>query len=218
MDLPAFGPAPTPAPMFPNAFRAAAWRTVPTDQPVAFLTIDDGYDHGQDNPVLAAFVAEHQIPLTCFVTFYAASQWPPTPGDPHVAYLRQYVTGGRRVGSHAKSHVSLPTLVPTEQLASLQKAHDWLGRTDMFGQTPVLFRPPYGDYDGDTLRAARTVGHEVAVLWSLTPPEIAAGAQVRRGDIILLHFDGNLETDLLAALEAIAAAGLTPAWLEDWVR
>jgi peptidoglycan/xylan/chitin deacetylase (PgdA/CDA1 family) len=88
----------------------------------------------------------------------------------------------------------------------------------MFGAQPVLFRPPGGFYNADTLAAAWDAGHQVVVLWTLTPSQVAAGAPVRRGDIILHHFDATLESDLQVTLAAIAAAGLTPAWLEDYVR
>lgn len=220
--LPVFAAPPAPVAMFPAPARAAVWTNVPTDSPVAFITIDDGYP-GADNPALADEIAAAQVPLTLFITYYAAASgsYPPST-DPvkvaHVQYLRKFLTGGRRVGSHAKSHNHLEALSYADQLSDLDKARGWLGRPDMFGASPVLFRPPYGSYDGDTLQAASALGHRVAVLWSLTPSDIAAGVPVRRGDIILLHFDASLEADLQGALDAIAAAGLAPAWLEDYIR
>lgn len=222
LTVPLFPSAPTPMAMFPATDRAAVWTNVPTDQPVAFITIDDGYG-GNDNQALADQVAAIQLPLNLFVTYYAAAggSYPPSTSPAavaHVQYLRKFVTGGKRVGSHAKSHNHLDGLSFTDQYTDLEKARGWLGRADMFGAQPTLFRPPYGSYNADTQRAAWQLGHKVIVLWSLTPSEIAAGVPVRRGDIILLHFDANLEADLQAALDAIAAAGLVPAWLEDYVR
>jgi hypothetical protein len=43
------------------------------------------------------------------------------------------------------------------------------------------------------------------------------GSLPRAGDIILMHFTDSFPVDFLAALQAIKAAGLTPARLADYV-
>ena len=92
MTYPDFPPAPTPTPMFPTATKAAVWRGVPTNNDVAFISIDDGYD---EDLAAADFVEEHQVPLTAFLTYYAASSGaypPPTSGTglAHIEYLRRF--------------------------------------------------------------------------------------------------------------------------------
>lgn len=225
LTIPGFPAAPAPVPMLPRTDRAAVWTSVPTDHPVAFITVDDGYP-GNDNAALADQVQAAQLPLTIFMTFYAASsglQPQDVDDNPaavaHVAYLRKFQTGGKRVGNHAKTHTHLPQLAYVDQYDSIYKARTWgLPHVNLFGAQPVLFRPPYGEYNADTLKAAWANGHQVAVLWTWTASQVAAGAPVRRGDIILTHFDAMLEQDLQAILGAFYAAGLTPAWLEDYVQ
>jgi peptidoglycan/xylan/chitin deacetylase (PgdA/CDA1 family) len=210
-----------PVPMLPRTDRAAVWTSVPVDQAVAFITIDDGYE--RDNAA-ADLVQNNSIPVTPFLTYYAASSgaYPPST-DPakvaHVEYLRRFAPAGRGVQSHAKSHAHLTALDYAGQESQIRLGKTWLARTDMFGPpAPTLFRPPYGEYNDDTLKAAWANGFPVVVLWTHTPAQLQAGATVHAGDIILLHFTTTLTADLQLALSAIASAGLTPAYLADYVR
>lgn len=90
-----------------------------------------------------------------------------------------------------------------------------------FGKVPALLRPPYGDYDGTTLRVARDCGLRAALYCSET---VEAGKvhyqtsvhRIQPGDIILMHFRPTFFRDVIAALNAIHDAGLTPALLEDY--
>lgn len=219
--VPSFPAPPTPVAMLPTTTQAAVWFRVPTDHDVAFITIDDGYPG--DSPALADQVQAEGIAMTPFLTYYAASSgsYPPSSTDPvkvaHVEYLRKF-TGGKRVGSHSKTHTNLTTLSQVEQGNAMENARNWLGRADMFGQVPILFRPPYGAYNQDTLTAAAQRGHPVVVMWSLSPSDIITGTPVQRGDILSLHFTTNLEEEIQVCLDGIAAAGLTPAWIQDYVR
>jgi peptidoglycan/xylan/chitin deacetylase (PgdA/CDA1 family) len=88
----------------------------------------------------------------------------------------------------------------------------------MFGTVPTLFRPPYGEYNNDTLKAMQLLGFPIAVLWTHTPEDLANGAALRAGDIILLHFTTTLSQDLTLVLNKIAEAGLTPAYLSDYLQ
>lgn len=203
--------------LLPTTARAAVWTMAPTDDPVAFISVDDGYD---EDPAAAEFVEAGQVPLTAFVTYYAAvSSYPPTT-TPHVEYLRRFRTGGHKVECHSKTHTDLATLDAATQLADVGKARDWLARPEMFGAVPTLFRPPYGGYNDDTLAALAAKGFKTCLLWSHAVEDLAADPTltIRRGEIILCHFTTTLLVDLQLALARIAAAGLSPAWLADYVR
>jgi peptidoglycan-N-acetylglucosamine deacetylase len=210
----------TPVPMLPSSNRAAVWTSVPVNQPVVFITIDDGY---HEDPTAADIVESRQIPVTPFLTYYAASSgsYPPS-SDPakvaHLNYLKRFLTKGHGVQSHSKTHCHLPQLTYEQQYSEIQKARDWLSRPDMFGNTPTLFRPPYGEYDENTLKALRQLGFPIALLWTHTPSSLSSGAELRPGDIILLHFTTTLSADLALVDERMNSAGLTPAYLSDYVR
>jgi len=84
-------------------------------------------------------------------------------------------------------------------------------------------RPPYGDYDANTLKATRDCGLKAAFYWSETVNDGKVYFQtskhvIKPGDIILMHFRPAFAKDVLAALTAIKQAGLTPALLEDYIN
>jgi peptidoglycan/xylan/chitin deacetylase (PgdA/CDA1 family) len=94
--------------------------------------------------------------------------------------------------------------------------------THAFGKAPMLFRPPFGDYDKTTLQVVHDCGLKAAFYWSET---VRSGKvyyqtsvhKIKPGDIILMHFRPQFPADVLAALTAIHKAGLTPALLENYI-
>ena len=208
---------------------------VSTDSPVAFITIDDGYF---TDPDADAFMQSTPVPVTQFLTYYAASSGafpPPTdgPGLAHIEALRLYQTGTpeeRRVGCHQKEHLDYRGQSVADQQAAMGAAADWLGGADMFNWRPRLFRPPYGQYDDATLEACAGAGMPQLVLWThaFEQPSLELVAEYgtivpQAGSIFCLHHpsqpdqNGYLLTQLQAALAAIEQANLYPAYLHDFL-
>ena len=124
------------------------------------------------------------------------------------------------IEGHTVSHPKLLELSYDDQRYQLCKATDQL--EEWYGRRPVFFRPPYGEKNDDTMRAAWSCGLKVGFHWRATVDKgiVYYQAQDKRlhpGDIILMHFRPAFPDDFVAALEAIKAAGLTPALLEDYV-
>ena len=186
---------------------------------MAFIRIDDGYAEDPDAPA----IVEAGLPVTPFVNFYAASggSFPPSTTDPvkiaHMEYLRRFTTPERGVQNHGKRHQHLAGQSYTDQYNEINGGANFLARTDAFGVRPRLFAPPYGEWDTNTLLAAKAAGFEVLVGWTHTPSDLAAGKPLRPGDVILLHFTDTLSADLVTAWDALAGANLTPALLEDYL-
>ncbi|WP_406076901.1 polysaccharide deacetylase family protein [Micromonospora sp. NBC_00858] len=210
-QVPAFPAAPPPQPVQPAANGSAPfWHRVPTEQKVAFITIDDG---GLARPPeVIDFIREAHIPVTMFLNSPAAAE--------HTDYFRQIEAAGGVVANHTITHPSL-----TGRSYASQK-HEICGAADeletLFGKRPALFRPPFGDRDSTTLKAAHDCGMKAVFHWTETVHEGKVRYQtpekvVRPGDVLLMHFRPALMDDLLAALKAIHRAGLTPAVLEDYV-
>jgi peptidoglycan/xylan/chitin deacetylase (PgdA/CDA1 family) len=208
--LPRFPPAPAPVPIkLPAGSAAPIYYRLPTTAPVAFLTIDDGFDQlPQDVRVMQAA----HIPFTMFLIGPVAARNP--------TFFKQLVGDGGVIEDHTMTHPSLRGKPYGIQQAEICGARTLLAKT--FGRTPTLFRPPFGDYDTTTLQVVHDCGLTAAFYWSET---VNAGIvryqtsphQIRPGDIILMHFRPTFADDVLAALTAIHDAGLTPALLEDYV-
>jgi peptidoglycan/xylan/chitin deacetylase (PgdA/CDA1 family) len=208
--LPRFAPPPTPRPVtVPDGPNAAWYHRIPTDQPVAFITIDDGWvKHPQARELLAAA----GVPVTLFLTIDSIKDNPD--------YFRQLQSDKVTIEAHTISHPSLRGQSYALQRRELCGSADQLGR--WYGRRPIFFRPPFGNKDTTTLKAARDCGMKAGFFWTETVHEgkvrYQKGKTVRAGDILLMHFRPAFVEDFIAALVAIHKAGLTPALLSDYVR
>jgi hypothetical protein len=85
----------------------------------------------------------------------------------------------------------------------------------------VLFRPPYGNYDAATQRAAAACGMRAIVIWQETVnADVVAFREVthfRPGDVILMHFRDSFVQELQVVRDRVHEAGLRFALLEDYV-
>lgn len=179
---------------------------VRTDDPVAFITIDDGVHKDPDG---LRFVEERQLPVTAFVSAWTVKD--------RARYF-QRITRWGSVQNHSATHASLERARTDldHEICYSQRA---LARS--FGSRPWMIRPPYGA--GSTrldmqITAARCGLTEV-VLWDAVVADgrlTVTGGELRPGSVILLHFTPDLEKDLRTAVRAIRAAGLVPADLAEY--
>lgn len=195
---------------------ATAISRVDTDDPVVFITIDDGWGT-EDAAGAQRLLLERRVPASLFLL--------PGAYERDMDYYRTLLAHGpSRVENHTMSHPDLTTLSEAEQRAEICGARD--RQLAAFGDSPRLLRPAGGPtynwpyYNDDTLTAARACGAEAVVTWThdfttwgeWTPPT----PSLQAGDIILLHMGPQLEADLARALDAAEAAGLTPANLREY--
>jgi peptidoglycan/xylan/chitin deacetylase (PgdA/CDA1 family) len=182
---------------------------IPTTQPVAFLTIDDGW---VKQPQAVTLMRAAHVPVTLFLTTNAIHN------DP--GYFKQLQAAGAVIEAHTITHPELMGTSYPFQRHEVCGSADQLGV--LYGRRPVLFRPPFGDKDATTLRVVHDCGMRAAFFWKETVNNgvvrFQVGHRVQPGDIILMHFRSTFVADFLAALRAIHDAGLTPALLEDYVR
>jgi peptidoglycan/xylan/chitin deacetylase (PgdA/CDA1 family) len=208
-DVPQFGPLPPAEPItLPPGDEVPFLSRIPVTQPVAFLTIDDGYLKPAEAPKLLA--AAH-IPVTLFLTTDAIRD-----NVPFFDHLRSF---GAVIEAHTISHPELSGRGEEFQHHQICDGTDRLAQ--WYGRRPLLFRPPFGDKDSTTLRVAKSCGIKAAFMWKETVDKgkvrFQEGHTVQPGDIILMHFRPAFVKDFLAALRAIKKAGLTPALLENYV-
>ncbi len=209
--VPKFGPPPVPEPIaVPVGPVAPIYHRLPVNQPVAFLTMDDGQT--QLPQAIPLMQAAH-IRFTMFLIAPVAA------GNP--GFFKQLVAAGGVIEDHTLTHPEMKGKSYDFQHHEVCGAEASLEQT--FGTHPSLFRPPYGDYDQTTLRAVHDCGLKAAFHWSETVNDGKVFYQtdnhhIAAGDIILMHFRPAFVQDVLAALTAIHDAGLTPALLEDYLN
>ncbi|RLU81198.1 polysaccharide deacetylase [Streptomyces griseocarneus] len=189
--------------------------SVPTNEKIVFLTIDDGA--AKDHSFLR-MLRDLNIPVTAFLTDESAAD--------DYGYFRDLHGLGASIQNHTLHHPQMITIPEDEEQAEICGQQDIL--QNEIGVRPWLFRPPFGDYDASTLIAAEDCGARAAPLWNeeAFPGRIdwrEDDPHFHPGDIILTHFNGPQAwnatmTDMLrTVLRAATEQGYALARLEDYV-
>lgn len=178
-----------------------------TDDPVVFITIDDGVFKDRDALKL---VQQWRLPITAFLSTWTIKDRAP--------YFRALTEWGS-IQNHSVSHASL-----LDSASHLQ--HEVCGAqrdiVEDFGTQPWLLRPPYGAGPHSMLTqvTAERCGIARIVMWNAVVDKgrlSVPGGKLRAGDIVLLHFTKDLARDLKVAVKALHKAGLRPASLADYI-
>ncbi|WP_371617458.1 polysaccharide deacetylase family protein [Streptomyces sp. NBC_00454] len=159
---------------------------VPADDKVVFLTFDDG---AEKNPEFLKMAADLKLPISMFLTDNIASS-----DYGHFEKLRDNGSNST-INNHTLTHPNLKTLSFAAQKKEICGQQERLEKR--FGTKPTRFRPPYGNYNDDTLRAANECGISQLLLWRVSMQinnfQYAEGSALKPGDIILAHFRGPAE-------------------------
>jgi peptidoglycan/xylan/chitin deacetylase (PgdA/CDA1 family) len=108
---------------------------------------------------------------------------------------KRVIDEGHLIGTHSTNHRNLVRLSYEEQLADLSRSKKAI--TDLTGQDVEYFRPPFGQYNDDTIAAAAEIGLQT-VMWRISsmdwelqndPQQILTYVteSLEDGAIILLH-------------------------------
>ncbi|MFF7054017.1 polysaccharide deacetylase family protein [Streptomyces griseorubiginosus] len=189
--------------------------TIPTDRKIVFLTIDDG---AEKDPAFLRMTTELNLPYTAFLSDYLIKN--------DYGYFAKMRDRGVVLDNHTLHHPYLPALSYARQKREICGMQDVLEKR--YGTRPRLFRPPYGNYNADTLRAARSCGVRYAPIWN---EEVFADhweyretdQDIHPGDIVLSHFRGRSDgkgtmPDMVRRfLDKVTAEGYAVARLEDYL-
>ncbi|WP_415952402.1 polysaccharide deacetylase family protein [Streptomyces sp. KLOTTS4A1] len=189
--------------------------TIPTKDKVVFLTIDDG---AEKDPKFLRMMSELKIPYTAFLSDYLVKE--------DYGYFRKMQDQGVVLNNHTLNHRYLPGLTYAQQKREICGMQDVIEKR--YGKRPELFRPPYGNYNRDTLKAAKSCGIKAVPLWNA---EVFVDRMdyrewdrdIHPGDIILTHFRGEEDwkgtmPDMIRKLmKVVTDKGYAVARLEDYL-
>lgn len=186
----AFAPKPVQKPQIPKAgvgkVPVVDRIPVPGGEKIVFLTFDDG---AEKDPEFLKMAADLKLPISMFLTDSVASS--------DYGYFEKLRDNGSAstINNHTLTHPNLRTLSFEGQKKEICGQQEHLEKR--FGKRPPLFRPPFGNYNDDTLRAASECGVSSLVLWRVSMQinnfQYAEGSALKPGDIILAHFRGPSE-------------------------
>jgi len=154
------------------------------------LTYDDGPNGGTTTQLLNA-LRSAGVRATFFNIGTKVQQNP--------ALARSQVSAGMWVGNHSWTHPHLTQMSQSQVSSELSQTQQALQSAT--GQTPRLFRPPYGETNS-TLKSVESQLGLTEVLWSVdsqdwngasTAQIVQAAANLQSGGVILMH-DGYQTT------------------------
>jgi peptidoglycan-N-acetylglucosamine deacetylase len=181
----------TTMPLFTHA---QVIKSGPSSCPGVALTFDlcpvrngAGYDQA-----LIDYLIEQKVPAT----FFMSGKWM-MKHDRHVRALLRIPFF--EVGTHGEVHAHLPLHSAEEQKQEI------LGPVRLlktrYNHDAILFRPPYGEFNDDTVDVARSLGLQF-ILWDVVsgdpdPTLTALGIEdhlkrvVKKGSVIVMHANGK---------------------------
>jgi peptidoglycan/xylan/chitin deacetylase (PgdA/CDA1 family) len=154
------------------------------------LTFDDGPNATYTPQVKAALDS-----LGVKATFFLVGQ----EVDARPDLVRLVANAGHWVGNHSYTHADLTTLSSTQASSEMSRTNDAI--LSATGIRPQFARPPYGEFNDQTLSVFRGLGLENA-FWTIDTndwagPSVSAivneAVKVQPGGIILMH-DANPNT------------------------
>ena len=178
----------------PSFTQAQVIKSGPSSCPGVALTFDlcpvsngTGYDQA-----LIDYLIEQKIPAT----FFMSGKWI-TKHDRQVKALLQVPFF--EVGTHGEVHAHMPLHSAEEQEQEI------LGPVRLlkakYHHDATLFRPPYGEFNDDTVNVTRSLGLQF-ILWDVVSgdpdPTLTAGQIegrlkrfIRKGSVIVMHANGK---------------------------
>ncbi len=162
------------------------------------LTIDDG-PNASYTPQVLRLLEKHRVTATFSMIGMQVAAEP--------AIAREVAAAGHVISNHTWRHLDLAWLSPTAAIAEMDRATDAIHRAT--GQTPTVFRAPYGAWSAAVLRRCQQTGM-TPLDWSVDPrdwarPGVSAIVanilrNTRTGSIILEHDGGGNRAETVAAL------------------
>jgi peptidoglycan-N-acetylglucosamine deacetylase len=172
------------------------------------------YDDGPNDPHtlgLLEVLAKHGAQATFFLIGRYAEQRPDI--------VREVVQAGHAIGNHTFTHPYLVFTGNAETRAQLERCQQAI--VDAVGETPRMFRPPFGGRRPGTLGMVRSLGLE-PVLWNITGYDWSAppaqrivkrvSGRIRGGDVILLHDGSHVAMGRDRSQTVIATGRLLECW------
>jgi peptidoglycan/xylan/chitin deacetylase (PgdA/CDA1 family) len=192
--------------------------SIPTQQKVVFLTIDDGYEYDAD---FVNIVRQQQVPILTFLT--TNYLWH------HAPYFWAMKHAGSPIENHTVSHPNMVTLSAEGQHKEICDASAAIVKE--YGRRPQIFRAPFGSSNNTTRQAAKDCGIKSMLFWSAEfyngtkSPRGSyndfqrgdGGTGFKPGDIILMHYRKGLAGEFTILLKWIKDAGFAPAPIENYL-
>ena len=117
---------------------------VDTDKSYVSLSFDAAWGN-EDTQILLDIFKKYNIKVTFFMTGGWVDQYPED--------VKKIAKAGHDLANHSQSHKQMSQLSATECEEEIRVVNEKI--KELTGKTPILFRPPYGDYNNTLIQAVR---------------------------------------------------------------
>ena len=121
--------------------------------------------------------------------------------------------------NHTNTHAHMTLINPKQQSYEICRASQVI--RNVTGERPVFFRPPGGSWNEEVRESVGRSGIKYLLMWNVQiyrgKISMSGRKSLSPGDIVLLHYTPNLESDLKLLLKKMKQAGLQPALLRDYL-
>lgn len=133
-------------------------------------------------------------------TFFLVGFWV----DQYPDKVKEISRRGHEIGNHSSTHPKMTGLSPDKMAYELNATSDKIEK--LTGKRPVLFRPPFGDYNNTLIEVADANGYKT-VQWSVDSldwKKIGSGKiaervvrNINKGSIVLFHNNSDYVLEYL---------------------
>ncbi len=181
---------------------------VQRDQKMLSISFDAAWGN-EDTQQLIDILAKYDIKAT----FFVVGEWV----DKYPESVKALHDAGHEVMNHSDDHAHFTKLSKEQMQANINACNDKIEAVT--GVRPLLFRPPYGEYDDNVVLATRDLGME-PIQWdvdSLDWKDLSATditkrvtSKVQAGSIVLFHNAAKHTPEALPGiLECLLQEGYT---------
>jgi polysaccharide deacetylase family sporulation protein PdaB len=180
--------------------------SVETDEKKVALTFDAAW--GDDYTLgILDILDKYDIKGTFFLVGFWVDKYPD--------HVKEIDKRGHEIGNHSTNHPYMTQISDAEAIKELEVTSDKI--EELIGKRPVLFRPPFGDYDDRIVNLCREKGYYV-IQWDVDsldwkelgvqPVVDRVTRNVRNGSIVLFHNNAKYILEYLPiVIERLKAEG-----------
>ena len=159
--------------------------SVQTNKKQIAISFDAAWGN-EDTETLIEILERYHIKAT----FFLVGSWV----DKYPESVKALAAAGHSIQNHSNTHPYLTQIGAQKAKEEITACNEKIGK--LIGKTPILIRPPYGDYNADIVEAVESLGM-YPIQWSVDSLDWKGiGAQeiynnvvpkVKSGDIVLFH-------------------------------
>lgn len=190
-----------------KAIRLVPIYQVDTPEKKVAISFDASWG-AEHTPRILDILDRHQVKTSFFLVNIWLEDYP--------EMAQEISRRGHEIQLHSATHPHFTHLSPSQMEKELKENYDLI--YEITGQSPTLFRPPFGDYNNQVVQTSEALGFQ-PIQWSidsldwkdLSALEIQNRVlkKIGPGDIVLFHNNGKHTAEALEPiLTALAEKGL----------